>query len=63
MNYVFYDQADGSDLIVTDNGRQPASSTRRPISKDAAKFIKSKLFLEFCGPIYVYKNNQNYFNI
>ena len=44
-----------SDLIVTDNGRQPASSNRRPISKDAAKFIKSKLFLEFCGPIYVYK--------
>jgi len=30
-----------TDLVVTDDGRQPATSNRTPIHKDDVKFIRS----------------------
>jgi hypothetical protein len=39
---LFNEMFDGrTDLVVTDDGRQPATSNRRPIHQDDVKFIKS----------------------
>ncbi len=42
---LFNEMFDGrNDMLVTDNGRQPATSTRTPIPVTDVKFIKRNFF-------------------